>query len=167
MRLPVSLLLILFIAQLCSCNLVTRPQALRMNNTLVHINDSLYDKGREYGALLGEAIKSKDYSRLAPCRVQFEKFIDLSRERVMHMQDVGGSEGLRHCEADLLVIEKRLVSQDFSGFEHLNAESGMGEIAGLYDVVKADSKEEETLLNKFRIIQEAYARKNGFRLSAR
>ena len=85
----------------------------------------------------------------------------------MHMQDVGGSEELRHCEADLLVIEKRLVSQDFSGFEHLNAESGMGEIAGLYDEVKADSKEEEALLNKFRIIQEAYARKNGFRLSAR
>ena len=145
-----------------SCNLVTRPQAIRMNNTLVHINDTLYLDGKEYGSLVDNAIKEKDYRQLIAYRIQFEKYIDSSRMRVANMQDAGGSEALRHCEIELLEIEKRMVGEDFQKFEHFTAETSMPEISAVYGVIKEDSKEEEGLLSKFKIIQGEYARKNGF-----
>ena len=164
MRQAALTLLVVVTTGYFSCNLITRPQALHMNNTVVAINDSLYYKGKEYGELVGKAIKEKDFSNLASCRMQFEKFIDSGRRSLINMKDVGGSEELRNCEIGLLTIEKRMIQNDFVPFEHLTPESGMDEISGLFEVVKKDSKAEQEQLAKFKKLQLEYADKNGFKL---
>jgi hypothetical protein len=144
--------------------LITRKEALLMNNTLVGINDTLYLKGKAFGLLVGDCYKARNYSLLKQGRVEFEQFIDASRARVAKMKDVGGSEALRYCEIELLDVEKKMVIKDFTPFEELTETSTREQVMHQFDLVQDDSKEEAALLNKLKTCQAEYAKKNGFTL---
>ncbi len=68
MQIKHIVLLAVVVTGLFSCNALNKKEALKMNNTLVSINNNLYYKGREYGTLLSEAVQTKDFSKLPPCR---------------------------------------------------------------------------------------------------
>jgi hypothetical protein len=151
---------------LTSCSFFSKKSALELNNTIVGINDNLYLKGKEYGTLLTDAVKTKDFSKLGACRIGFEQFIDSSKQSIINMKDVGGSEEMRNYEIELLTYEKHMVNSDFAPFEHLTAASTNDEISHLFDGIISDSKEEEVKMRKFQEIQAAFAKKNGFKLQA-
>lgn len=80
------------------------------------------------------------------------------------MKDVGGSEDLRNFEIEVLTFERRMISEDFTPFERLNAESTREEMVALFENVEKDAKEEAGKLKKFRELQKAFADKNGLKL---
>ncbi len=164
MKVSGGLMLSILIITLFSCNLITRKEALLVNNTLVGINDTLYLKGKAFGLLVGDCYKAKNFSLLKQGRIEFEHYIDDSRARVAKMKDVGGSEALRYCEIELLDVEKRMIKKDFIPFEELTAESTLEQVNHHFDMVKNDSKDETAVLNKLRALQADYAKKNGFTL---
>lgn len=166
MDMPASLfpLIILLFCLQISCNVVTRKEALDIHNTIVAVNDSLYLRSREYGALVSAAFRSKNYGPLKPARISFERFIDSSRQSVGSMHDAGGSEKLRTCELQLLALERQLIETDFSPFERLPDTADNEAVAAIYDSIKKDAKNETELMRQLGNLQVQFARENGFTL---
>ena len=157
-------LFILCIVVQYSCNFVTRKDALKFNNTIVAINDSLYLKGKEFGNLINTSFRTKDYSRLQYARLKFERFLDSGRKSINSLKNVGGSEALKSCEMELLGIENRMIEQDFKPFELLTPSATEIEVGALFETVKKDGQAEAEHMKKLNALQSAYASKNGFSL---
>lgn len=149
-----------------SCDGVSKPQAVAMNNMMVQINDSLFYMGKEFGSIVSAAVNSRDFSKLTPSRQRFENFIDSNRNRLERMKDVDGSGPLRKAEIDLLDVEKHMVTNDFIPFEKLTSFTTFPEISGLFDKIKADSKAESDKMSNFKREQKMFAKRNGFKLAA-
>jgi len=149
---------------LSSCSLFTKERALKMNNTLVYINDSMYSKGQEWGQVLTDCAVSKEFGKLTPYRLGLEHFIDSSLTQVEGMSDVGGSGDLRTCEIDLLKFEKNMVSTYFAPFEQFTDATSVDEITLKLNAIQAASQDETVKMSRFKSLQESYAKKNGFKL---
>ena len=132
---------------------------------MVQINDSLFYMGREFGNMIGDAVRSRNFACLAPARQRFEKFIDSSRQHLALMKDVDGSAQMRKSEIELLDVEKHMVRDDFGPFEHLTSFATLQQITGLFDKIKADAKSETDKMGNFKRAQREYAKRNGFKLA--
>ncbi len=163
---PLSKLLLIpgLAVVLVSCNIGSEPRAVAVNNVMVQINDSLFYMGREFGNTVGNAVTSRNFSSLTPTRERFERFIDSSRQRLVTMKDVNGSERLRKSEIELLDVEKNMVVNDFTPFERLTSFATMQEVTSLFDKIKEDSKMETDKMGNFKREQKLYAKRNGFKL---
>ena len=164
MPIRIFLTMIIFMGFISSCHFRTRQEALQLNNTIVAVNDSIYFRGREFGNLVNESYKSKDFSRLKSFRIDFEKILDSSNKSMFGLKDVGGSEQLKTCEIELLKIEQHMIEQDFVPFEQLTPASTGNEISSLFDNIQKDAKRERSQMQQFKKLQEEYALKNGFSL---
>jgi len=145
-----------------SCGSPTKEEARNLSNTLLAINDSVFERGKALGVCIGDAINKKDYSGIAPVRQQYEDYIDSCGRAVKHLTDTGGSEQLRRAELAVLGYEKNMVHNDLAMFEKLKPDAQPSEISILFQIGKKDSKRESELISNFREIQQAYAKKNGF-----
>lgn len=136
--------------------------AIELNEYFVTITDTLYMGGQEWGKKLNEAVKTKDFTTLAPARKKMEKFIDSKQQELKKMKDYWGSEKLRLAFLDFLAYEKTLIEQAFAPLEKLNKSSTAEEInAGLTKVTQLAEK--ENIENrKIGTAQEEFATKNGF-----
>jgi len=158
-------IVIAMITGLFSCTMVSKPQAVAMNNTMAQINDSIFYMGKEFGNMIGDAVTSRNFSCLAAPRRRFEEFIDTSRQRLVLMKDVSGSAQLRKSEIEFLDVEKHMVKDDFIPFEHLTSFATLQEITGLFDKIREDAKVETDKMGNFKREQWAYAKRNGFKLA--
>jgi hypothetical protein len=157
---PILLSLIL----LTSCNFVTRKEALYLNNAIVTLNDTIYLRGHQFGALLDQCYKAKDYSSMKPFCAGFENYLDSGRQKIIRLKDAGGSEELKNSEIELLAYEKSMIVKDFVPFEGLTPVATGVEINALLARIKNDGIGEANRMEKLRKLQEEYAARNGFRL---
>ncbi len=145
-----------------SCGSPTRKEAQKLNNSLVTINDSVASKDKALEDCIAQAVKDKDYARVAPVRQKFEDYIDSCGREVKHMTDTGGSEQMRRAELAVLGWEKSMLHNDLVLYEKMKPEAEASYISVLFQIVEKDRKKEADLVAKFEEIRQEYAKKNGF-----
>lgn len=144
-----------------ACHSQVNEKAQKLSNTLTTINDSVSERGKALGMCIADALRDKDYSKIALPRQKFEDYIDSCGRSVKHMEDVAGSEQMRRAELAVLGFEKTMVHNDLAMFEKLTPSSHQSEINVLFQIGEKDSKKEADLIAKFKEIQQEYAKKNG------
>lgn len=161
MNIRLSILFILAVS-LASCNLNRREDAMKLNNTLAAINDSLFYYGKNWNEELEVAVNTKDFSQLAPQRQGMEAYINKNIERVSEMEDIGGSEELRKTELEFLTFEKELIQNKFSLFEGFTDTTSIEVLTETYKTLIEFTGKEQQYLAKLSKLQDDYADKNDF-----
>lgn len=145
-----------------SCNLFlnNKKNAIALNDAFVKINDSLYYKGKNYGELLGAAIREKNFSGTADFRKNLAAYVDNEIDYVKNMKDVAGSETFRQKEIEYLQFEKQLVTS-YAVWDGFTATTSQDDIMKAYNDVISKVKTEEEMLNSVKQAQQEFGAKNG------
>ncbi len=157
-----SFILLGIILLITSCNLHKREDAMKLNNELAAINDSLYYIGRNWNEELKIAVNTKDFTGLPAVRLQMDDYIKNKIEYVSKMRDVGGSEELRKAELHFLQFEKSLISHGFQPFESFTDSSTDEQITEAYKALLQQVGDEQEHLANLSKLQDDYAEKNDF-----
>src|SRR5215213_2730549 len=150
---------------LVSANLVFSQTPIEFNNKLASVNDSLFIKGQEWGKKFKEVRAAKEYSQLAPFRIDLESYISRKVVEVKQMKDVAGSKEFREGMIDFLLFEKQMMKEGFIPVEKLNSSSTDEQVKVAIDNLIKLSKDETAKLEAFRKVQAAYAESNGFKIA--
>lgn len=161
MNIRVSIFIILTIL-VASCNLNKREDAMKWNNTLAGINDSLFFYGKNWNEELAVAVNTRDFSQLPEQRIQMEAYIDKNIVRVQGLNDIGGSEGLKKAELSFLAFEKELIQSQFSQFERFTDSTSDQTITEAYKTLLLHTAKEQEHLAELSKLQDEYAEKNDF-----
>jgi hypothetical protein len=140
-------------------------EALKLNNTIVAINDSLFAKGKVWGDEFRIAFNTGNFSSLQPLRMDMQQFVDSKLEVVNSMKDVGGSEELRRSEIDFLQFEKQAISTTMSRFETFNDSTDSLTVQQSVSELLVISKTEQEKLDALRNLQYKYSQANDFELA--
>jgi len=161
MRLRFSIFVLLTIL-VASCNLNRREDAMKLNNTLAGINDSLFFYGKNWNEELAVAVNTRNFSQLPDQRLRMEAYIDKNISRVGAMKDIGGSEVLKKTELEFLAFEKQLIQSKFSIFEHFTDSTSDAMLTEAYKSLLQYTGKEQEYLARLSKLQDEYAEKNDF-----
>ena len=156
-----TLLLIVALFGVFSCKTKSHRDALRLNNKICQINDTLFCKQTQWSKLMAYAVSSGDYTKLKPARKQLDSFLDTSMVAVSNLKDVAGSENYRFAETELLNFDKKMLKDDFIPFEKFKINTPMTKISIYIQKIKEDRQTEQTFITKLKELQNAYQEKNG------
>jgi hypothetical protein len=141
---------------------VKNDDAIKMNDQLAILTDSLQARGLEWGIKFNELCVTRDYKKLTPYRISLQNFIAKKMSVVVHLKDVKGSERLRKTMVDMLLFEQELIEKGMIPLESLNRASTKTEIEAALRNLNEMAKGEPAMLEKFNQAQDEYAWKNGF-----
>lgn len=156
--------LALFIVVLIASCGHNSQDALKLNNTIVAINDSLFDKGKVWGEEFKISYNTGSFSALYPLRLDMQQFVERNVDMVKSMRDVGGSEELRKAEIDFLQFEQEAI-KTMSGFESFNETTDSLLIEQSVSALLLVSKTEQEKIDALKDLQYKYAKANDFELT--
>lgn len=140
---------------------------IQFNDRLAMITDTLYNLGSNWGTKFAEVYKTQQFSSLAADRKKMEQFFVTQIAFVKNMKDVGDSKELRMGMVNFLLFEQKMLQTAFLPVERLSANSTQEQTNAAIEQLTTESKKEAAELEKFRMLQEAYAAKNGFTIEAK
>ena len=144
-----------------SCTSPEKKKAQVLSETLNTINDSLAHRGQAFARFLSEAVRDKQYDKIAPARLVYEEYIDSCGRFVKRLDDVAGSEQLKRSALAVLGFEKHMIHTDIALFDSLNADTPPGRISGLFSIAQKDERSQAEYVQKFKEILAEYDQKNG------
>ncbi len=146
----------------------TQPKLtpIELNDKFASLTDSLFKKGKEWGAAYNEAKESGDYSGLRKYSNALVKFIKESQKMVAQTPDVGGSQSYKQVMLDFLNYELGLIQSGFAPFEKFTKDTPKQEVEAALQKLSELAKDEGVQVENIQKAQDAYAAKNGFTIEA-
>ena len=135
---------------------------VEMNNYYAGIIADMYAKGTAWGEKYGLILNSKEFSQLKPLDKDMLDYIKMKSAELKTMKDIGGSKDFNDAMISFMEFEKQLVESAFLPFEKLSPSSSPDEISAANTNLSELAKEEDAKLDKIRVVQAAYAKKNNF-----
>jgi hypothetical protein len=135
--------------------------AMQMSLELNNINDSLAYYGTTWGNEFKRAYATADFSGLYPIRTKMEQYVDKNINKVLVLEDVGGSEAFREQELKYLRFEKDIISSHFTRFEFFNDLTPPQDMERALNDLMAASAQEQAILEELHTKVMEYAEKNG------
>lgn len=136
--------------------------ALEMNDLLVSVNDSLFIYGKQWGEIFADSYDSKNFEKLKPKRVAMLSYIERRKKELKNLKDIAGSEEFRKLMIEFLDFETTLITSTFMALEKVDKNTTEEALQAAIKKITDGSEKENEFLNKVRIVQTAYAAKNGF-----
>jgi elongation factor P--beta-lysine ligase len=155
------LLAVFLLLQSCTDN---KKKALAFNEKIAGISQTIYGKGREWGAELQPAFTMQDYSKLKEKTDDLMVYITHQIDTVSAMDNVGGSEKLKTSMVEYLKFEKMLIGEVFVPFSSMDSTTTDEQRQAAIQRLQDRSKDEAEYLEKVRAEQTEYAKKNGFKV---
>ena len=140
----------------------SQKTAIEFNDKIVAINKGFYEKGQVFGTALKTALATKDFSKLGPQCDEMVVVVNDGIAKLNAMENVSGSEELKEQALNYFKFEKTLIDKAFVPFKSMNATTSDEEIKTATDNLMTAAKDENNYLEKVRLAQNEYAKKNGF-----
>ncbi len=156
-------LILLFTFCLFACRFPNKNQAKKLNGVVCDIYDSLIYKNNSWNSTYEEARVSKNFSKLVLIRIQLAYFIDENMEIVNQLKDIGGSEGLRKSELELLGFEKQKVMDYYLPVENFDANTTDDKLIKWTNKLTDLANTEKTKQEEFLKLQKEFGEKNGLK----
>ncbi len=154
-----------FLFSICvlACKFPNKNQAKKLNGAVCDVYDSLVYKNNLWNGTYEEARVSKNFTKLVLIRIQLAYFIDENIETINQLKDIGGSEGLRKSELDLLDFEKQKIMDYYLPVENFDASTSDDKLIKWTNKLTDIANTERTKQEEFLKLQKEYTEKNGLK----
>jgi hypothetical protein len=145
----------------------TFEKPIDFSNYIADCTDTLYDKGKRWGARINVAMQTKKFDTLTSARIDGELYVQKKIKEFKVMKDLKGSGPLRMAYISLLEFEAKLMRDAFIPFESFDATTSDKTLQDAIKNLTTIAALEEKELDKVRAAQLEYAKLNGFTIETK
>ncbi len=136
---------------------------LEFNDKMVAITDTLHKLNKAWrGKFIEIGSGSENFSELKKPRLEIEKYLDGKLKLLKGMKDQNGSKDFRDAIIEYLQFEQNIYHTSYQPIEALNNTSKASEVTALSSNLSKNGKKENEYLDKIRLKQSEFAKRNGF-----
>ncbi|MFZ4262927.1 hypothetical protein ACFRAE_12840 [Sphingobacterium sp. HJSM2_6] len=139
-----------------------KADALKFNEYMVEVIDTVYQYGVEWGNKAVEYKETKTFHKLSFINRKLFEYLERKQLEVLRYKNASDLDKLKIALIDFLTIEKLIVQSSMVRFEYLDSQSSFEEINNEFENLKGIAQFEEEYMGKLKALQEETAKAYGY-----